>query len=80
MPPIAEEENKSMDVVSSSHHRIQKADRLHTDDFLNSSWDESAMRDLKRGRDNNGRTFSTSIMLETKVQLSELLYLQVVSA
>lgn len=83
MPPIAEEENKSIGVVSSSQHRLQKAnsgDQIHADNFLNSSWDSSAIRDLKRGRDNNGRRFSTSIVLETQVQLSELLYLQVFSA
>ncbi|XP_011659460.1 transcription factor bHLH130 isoform X1 [Cucumis sativus] len=68
MPPIAEEENKSIGIVGSSRHR-QKAnsgDRLQTDDFLNSSWDNSAMRDTKRGRDNNGRAFATSIVLETQ--------------
>lgn len=73
MPPIAEEENKSIGIVSSSRHR-QKAnsgDRLQTDDFLNSSWDNSAMRDIKRGRDNNGHAFSTSIVLKTQVQLDE---------
>lgn len=78
MPPIAEEENKSIDVVSSSRHHLQKAisgNQLHTDDFLNSSWDNSAMRDIKRGRDNNGHAFSTSIVLETQVQLSEFSYL-----
>ncbi|CAK9310250.1 unnamed protein product [Citrullus colocynthis] len=69
MPPIVEEENKSIDVVSSSRHHLQKAisgNQLHTDDFLNSSWDNSAMRDIKRGRDNNGHAFSTSIVLETQ--------------
>ncbi|KAG7025666.1 Transcription factor bHLH, partial [Cucurbita argyrosperma subsp. argyrosperma] len=40
--------------------------RQYDDDFLNSSWHNSATRDLKRGRDNNGRTFPTSIVLETQ--------------
>ena len=34
---------------------------------VRSSWDSSTIRDLKRGRDNNGRTFPTSILLETQV-------------
>ncbi|XP_022991904.1 transcription factor bHLH130-like isoform X3 [Cucurbita maxima] len=33
---------------------------------VRSSWDSSTIRDLKRGRDNNGRTFPTSILLETQ--------------
>ncbi|XP_022960424.1 transcription factor bHLH130-like [Cucurbita moschata] len=40
--------------------------RQYDDNFLNSSWHNSAIKDLKRGRDNNGRTFSTSIVLETQ--------------
>lgn len=38
-------------------------------DYRNDTWDNSAFLDLKRGRDNDGNKFSTTIALDTQVAL-----------